>query len=186
MSLTIPDSDALLEWMRLSAWQDTAEEDYADTQVQLAADLLTMATGILDDPTDELSLRVITAGILSMAQALMIRSRDRSQEYNVFVSERIGSYSYSKAQGTAIQASGVPLFDTAVEFLRTTLGGGWGSAWTSSENVFCQPLPPTEGDLRRALRMGLAGADAYQRIMDVDLGIRFDPFPDSYPDSYGR
>jgi hypothetical protein len=96
----------------------------APQALQRAGDLLTVATGLTDMPTDPMEVRLVHEAVLEMAWYLQARHEDQEEQFSPFNSERIGSYSYQKAQA-AVQAqveTGVPAFDVAVAyFSRVTL-----------------------------------------------------------------
>jgi len=120
VALTVPDTDDLLIIMRRTAYDDTREEEFAELCLQQATDLMYVATGLNEDPVEETDFRIMTSGLLEMGYALLSGSDDRESRYSPFSSERIGSYSYSKAAQSiwAAEATGVPLFDIAVKHLR--------------------------------------------------------------------
>lgn len=121
MALTVPDTDTLLVVMRRTSYDNTEEEEFAELCLQQATDLMYIGTGLSEDPVDEADLRIMTSGILEMSYALLSGSEDREARYSPFTSERIGSYSYSKAAQAVMAAenTGVPLFDIAVRHLRS-------------------------------------------------------------------
>jgi len=110
------------------------------TAIQRAADLFTMATGIdkqeeLDGP---LEVRIWQQAVLEMAWAITERHEDAEASFSPFNSERIGSYSYSKAQKAVSEGekTGVSAFDEAVAyFLSKAINGDYGHA-VASEWVF--------------------------------------------------
>lgn len=138
------------------------EEEWAEESLQAAADLMELASDVHEDPTEDLDLRVVTRGILSMAFALWIRGDDSEASYSPFSSERIGNYSYTKATNLISnrESTGVAAFDTAVSLLSRAYVEGEAPPAMSSETVFDygyavdpgvdgNPLlhdPPTSGD----------------------------------------
>lgn len=141
MALTVPDEEDLRQYARATSWQSTEEQEFAEVCLQRATDLMTIATGLEEDPMSDLMLRLVQTGILAMAFALLVRSEDRAAIYSPFASERIGSYSYSKAvaQATKGRSTGVEEFDAAVEYVAGESDGST-SGWSSSQDVFSQPL----------------------------------------------
>jgi hypothetical protein len=144
VSLTVPDADSLLLHMHREDPFVGAEEDWADDALQRATDLLWMATGIEDDPTDDRVLRIETVAILAMAHALYVSGgEDRDAMYSPFSSERLGSYSYSKMLAAVQnkQETGVPEFDLFVKWFLSQLNadGIYPGFQTTSEKVFDGP-----------------------------------------------
>lgn len=117
MALTVPDADELATFMHETF--SSEEEEWAEAELQRAADLMAIAINTETNPSDSLGLRLMKDGILDMAAYLFVRSENRSETYTPFQSERIGSYSYSKMMGQAStgQPTGVELFDAAVMYL---------------------------------------------------------------------
>jgi hypothetical protein len=146
VALTVPDVEELALHMRLTERFSATEEEWADDSLSRATDLMSIATGLTADPEDELTARLVRVGILAMAHMIYVTSgQDRSVFYNPYSSERIGSYSYSKAQqqvGSG-QPTGVPEFDAAVRYvLSSAEEGGYFSS--SSEEVFEGPFDAVE------------------------------------------
>ncbi len=71
-------------------------ETYAETALVQSADLMYIATGLLDDPTDPQHLRILQNGIMGMAEFLISTQPFRGEAYAPVSSESLGSYSYSK------------------------------------------------------------------------------------------
>lgn len=111
-------------------------ETYAETALVQSADLMYIATGLLDDPTDPQHLRILQNGIMGMAEFLISTQPFRGEAYAPVSSESLGSYSYSKSAG-AVKA-GIPTevmwFDLAVHFFSS--GDESALALTSSTSVF--------------------------------------------------
>lgn len=101
-----------------------------------ASDLFRLATGIDRDPDDAFERRLIQQALLDMAWYLQTVHEDLEEQFSPFSGERIGSYSYQKAQAAvnSKQNTGVPGFDTAVAYFLGLAEGGAPS--TSSEWVF--------------------------------------------------
>jgi len=137
VALTPPDvSD--LEQLKLTTFDDD-EYLVAEIMIQMATDLFWMATGLDADPTDEREARIVRYGILDMAWYLGTSMEDRDASFSPFSSERIGSYSYSKAQSAVSLEgkTGVPLFDIAVAFWNDKYGT------PSSSSVSTHVMPDT-------------------------------------------
>ena len=108
MALTLPNPEDL------QAYINGLTEEEA---IQQAMDLFVLATGLdaTSSPTED---RIVRLAVLDMAWAIRERHEDREAEFSPFNSERIGSYSYSKAAKaiTSGQSTGVPNFDMAVSY----------------------------------------------------------------------
>lgn len=102
--------------------------------IQRAADLFVMATG-LKAATTPLEERIVRVAILEMAWAIGTRHDDMEKEFSPFSSERIGSYSYSKALKSVSsgQSTGISSFDAAVAYFLALAMAGSG---TDTEWVF--------------------------------------------------
>ena len=165
MALTVPTEDALLRHMHRTEDEEFTddESDWAADVLQQATDMMAMAAPLTDDPTDELTLRVVTLGILAMSYALWVRTGDREAMYAPFQSERIGSYSYSKAQIAQAAASGLPTgiaeFDIAVQRVRDENS----TDWHHKEDVFVQDLAVSEAELNLESRDLVLHPDAFGR-----------------------
>lgn len=159
MALTVPTTGTLLKHMLRDSWEPGAEETYASDALILATDLMSLATGFEEDPGSTRNLRLMTQGICAMAQALMVRRKDADIEYNRFSSERIGSFSYQKMQANAASgaATGVALFDAAVQALGDALMAD-GESLVTAEAVFSEPY-----GAEAAAQQSLTDADAYGR-----------------------
>lgn len=143
MALTVPSLDRLARHLRADSVEEAGwAVETAQDELQQATDLMAVATHLTVLPTDEVGARMVERGILAMAHALLVRGDDRDKEYNIFSSERIGSYSYSKAQSG--EKSGIPDFDAAIEW--ASEAGGETEAWISSETVFTDPNPALSQD----------------------------------------
>jgi len=135
MSLTVPTADELAAFQHLEVVDDLT---FADNALQLATDLMSVATGLTTDPTDEVQLRLMKSGIMDMAWYHLIQNENKDALYTPFSSERIGSYSYSKvAQSVARKEStGIDLFDAAVAMLKSD---DLAVASLTAETVFVSP-----------------------------------------------
>lgn len=142
MALTVPTVTELENFKQ----EDIPDEEVAGAQMHLqaATDLMELATGLsVDFPDGSLEQRVMTRGILDLAWYIGTSMEDRDAQFSPFASERIGSYSYSKAQ-TSIALygkTGVPFFDLAVANL-VGLSDVFGATGVAlyAENV----MPPIE------------------------------------------
>lgn len=136
MSLTLPSITDLY-----SFWGDEADDidvERAEQFLNLSANLFWLACGVEDDPTDQRLFNLVQLAIMDMAIYLLVTRDDVDAEYSPFVSEKVGSYSYSKSYSRVSSAVGhsaptnVPLFDKVVSyFLDLAIG-----PWTTSEQVF--------------------------------------------------
>jgi hypothetical protein len=145
MSLTLPGADELDDFSHQET--DRFDEDQKDFSIQQAADLLFIATGLDEDPTDARTARIVNYAILAMSWKLLDVTDNTTEINSPFQSETIGSYSYSKMMAAIStgQITGVAWFDIAVKFL---LGGTDDSGvWYKSENVFEQPFNPNQGNV---------------------------------------
>lgn len=86
--------------------------------LQRASDLFTIATGITDQPSDLMEQRLVKQAILDMAWFLQDDHENFEAKTSPFSSERIGSYSYVKAQAQKKLETGVPGFDAAVQYFK--------------------------------------------------------------------
>lgn len=132
-SLVIPTIDDLLDYMQED--DDDVVGEWGDQLLRQAADLFIVATSVTDEPTDTFSVRMKNNAICSLAHWLLVTNDDRDAQYSPFTSERIGSYSYSKAMQsvTSRQPVGVLWFDTAVQWFISQQDE---LEWSTSENVF--------------------------------------------------
>lgn len=158
MPLTPPDTSELAFHMRVPAF--TGQEAlYAEDSLQRATDLAEIATGLHEDPEDELAYRVLQNGILSMGHAIHVVSGDDSTAmYSPFSSERLGSYSYSKMQQSVQDrvGTGVPGFDAMARYFQdlTQASGGDSAAFgVTSEQVWKQPYAVSEATERVEAQM---------------------------------
>lgn len=138
MALTLPDPEELDEFT-LGA-SEIFDEDQKLNALQDAADLLYVATGVTDDPTDEYVLRLLSKGLMDMAFKILITKENQTEIYSPYSSETIGSYSYVKQALAAIQQglmTGVEWFDIIVNLLNR--GKGDGTVSVTSEHVFKEP-----------------------------------------------
>jgi hypothetical protein len=117
MAVTLPDIDDFELFFGEDIPDD--QEERVTLFIQMAADLLWLATGIDDDPSDTRLTRLVQDAILDMASYSYVNRNDLSSSYSPFNSERIGSYSYSKGftASALVGQSGVPLFDKIVAYL---------------------------------------------------------------------
>lgn len=107
--------------------------------IDQASVLLWMATKVDAFTGDETLDKIIRWAVLDMAWSLLVKTENKTAMNSPFSSERIGSYSYSKAlrQVQAGQGTGVEWFDVAVSLF---LGeAGEGAVWVATEHVFEQP-----------------------------------------------
>ena len=132
MALTIPSVEDMAAFQMQESVDDEAA---AYMRLQMAADLLSLATGLEDDPTDPRLARVLKWGIMDMAWWLLVQADNRDELFSPHQSERIGSYSYSKASQSVRSGAdtGVFFFDQAVAALKTDV---FGSITITGEQVF--------------------------------------------------
>lgn len=150
MSLTLPTVEDLYRFWGDEA--DDSDEVRAELLIELAANLLWLATGLDDDPEDPRLASLVKLAILDMAIYLYINRDNVTAEYSPFSSERIGSYSYSKAFSRASSSvssankTGATIFDQLVEYLSYQAMG----SWVSSEYVFEPGFVPLEVEVSLA------------------------------------
>lgn len=142
--IATPSAADLANWEGLDSVEDfDAPIASVNFWLQAANDLLQLATGITKAPDPNTPLgRIAKFGIMDMAWFVGTSMEDRDEFFSPFSSERIGSYSYSKASAN-VRASldtGVPFFDQAVKWLSGAVDADQhiGLAVTS-ENVFPRP-----------------------------------------------
>lgn len=130
MAITLPTVDDFRDF-----WGDQAEgidDDRAAELIQLSGDLFWLATRLDTDPVDARLARLVKSAISDMAIYLYINRDDLEAGYSGFQSERIGSYSYSRAVSrartaiTANEPTGATVFDTVVYDLLDELAYGGG------------------------------------------------------------
>lgn len=135
MAITAPSSQLLLAFMMLEEFEDSIDE-FVPLALQQSIDLMFLATGLIEDPSDPQELRILQNGILAMSEYLISTQPYRSANYSPLSSERLGSYNYSKAASTV--KSGEPTevmwFDLAVRFFLQ--GDTTALALVSSTKVF--------------------------------------------------
>jgi hypothetical protein len=160
MSLSLPTPDDL------NSHKEGVDEA---TALQRAADLFVIATGVTENPTDPIEVRLIKTAILDMAWFLQEDHENREAQFSPFSSERIGSYSYTKMQAAvrAGDVTGVSGFDQAVDYFNDKNSGS--TIWSTSEWVF---------------ENGYRGSDA-PRYLNHDPSYTYYPdaipFPDAPP-----
>lgn len=154
MSVSLPSVDDFNDF-----WGDEADDtdpDRATLFIQLAADLLWLATGIENDPEDIRLALLLKYAILDMAVYLYVTRDSINETYGPYQSERIGSYSYTKSYDRTQRAvilntaTGVLFFDKVVQYLLDE--ALYADGLLSTENVFhrgYQPLLFAAGGLLR-------------------------------------
>lgn len=142
MALSLPSTSVLYSFWGPDA--DTSDSDRATLFIELAADLLWMATNLEDNPTDTRLNTLVQYAICDMAIYLFVNRNDLDAVYSPFQSENIGSYSYSRALKAAVtgQATGVALFDKVVAYFLDLAMNADGNGWAVSENVFRKGYEP--------------------------------------------
>lgn len=148
-----------------------ASSEEVSMHLRIAAALLILATGMraVPDPLSPIGV-IVRSAVLDMAWFIGTSMDDRDAMFSPFSSERIGSYSYSKASKAALSGSdtGVPFFDLALKYFgRDDEDGAAGMFLVSSESVFSQPLVP-----KRPSVVTVISSPDRQVIPDPD----FDPF----------
>lgn len=137
MALSVPTVDTFALHQHV---EHVDNDDWAEYALQQATDLMVLATGLAADPDDEMHQRIVSYGILDMAWYLYVQTENKDALYTPFSGERIGSYSYSKMQQSAMQgtATGVASFDQAVALI-TSLSDDTSRVWSEWERVFTEP-----------------------------------------------
>lgn len=150
-ALNPPDTGELADFM---AVEESSLDPRSEAMLQQATDLMALATGLEVYPGGRCS-RMMRTGILDMSWALLVGLANRTEQFSPFNSERIGSYSYSKAAAAVLagDATGVPLFDMGVACV---VGSGGGSVSVSSERVF-NPTGLTQAEIEQAERVWTYG-----------------------------
>lgn len=118
MALSVPLVSDLLAFKQEQ--YDEAMQVPIQMHLQIATDMLSLATGVTEDlPADTPLGRLFRIAILDLAWYIGTSMEERDAMFSPFSSERIGSYSYSKAMAAARsgQALGVPFFDMVVQML---------------------------------------------------------------------
>jgi hypothetical protein len=155
MALTVPPIDDLATFQNV----EEVEDPRGEMALQQATDLMAIATGLSEDPTDPIGLRMMSWGILDMSWKILVGFDNREESYTPYSSERIGSYSYSKMLQQAQQgeATGVEFFDSAVAYL-TGLVNGNGSIMSASGEFVMNPAQLTELQIETLehYRLGIA------------------------------
>ena len=144
--LPLPDTEELDEFSH----DETAQfsDDQKELALQQAGDLLFIATEYDETPDDLRLIRIIKYGLMDMAWSLLVQTENKSEIFSPFSSERIGSYSYSKALSRIAngQDSGVAWFDRLLGYLGTLgLVATSAISWGSAESVFTQPYDEALG-----------------------------------------
>lgn len=171
MALTPPDVDDLRLHMQkqdqFSTSGDPSEEDFAEDALRRATNLMQLATELDTEPEDTLEVEILREGILAMAHMILITGgEDREAMYAPYSSERIGSYSYSKAAAAVASATqtGVPEFDIAVSLFSTNVDGV-NRFNADGEKVFVEPYAASkryvDPDVESLERSVILKPDAY-------------------------
>lgn len=121
---------------------DVFTVDERNQAIDMASVLLWLATDLEHYTGDATVDKIIKWGILDQAWCLLLHTENKTAQASGFSSERIGSYSYSIAQGRIAsgQDTGCGWFDTAVKLLLGAAGTGAGAVWSSTEWVFTEPF----------------------------------------------
>lgn len=135
----------------LADWKGLDSVDELDAPIQsvqlhlrLAAAMFLLASEAtqLPDPESPIGI-ILRSGVLDMAWYIGTSMEDRDAMFSPFSSERIGSYSYSKASRSAMagEATGVPFFDMALQWFDRGSDADFAARFgLSSEHVFSQPF----------------------------------------------
>lgn len=164
MALTVPvPADLYTFWGDEAANPDDAR---AAAFLDLATNLMWLATDLETDPTDTRLANLVKYAIIDMAIYLWVSREDIDATYSPFQNERVGSYSYTKAQKAVVQGieTGVPIFDRVVLYYKDLAMG----SWTTSEAVFEQGYIPLrlEAWFMDPIWSGARGWITWGRLMD--------------------
>lgn len=139
-----PTPEDLAKWKGLESVEELDAPTEAVAQhLRLAAALFILATDLttVPDPNTPIG-EIVQAGVLDMAWYIGTSMEDRDAMFSPFSSERIGSYSYSKAARAVSNgdSTGVPFFDLALKYFgRDDEAAAAALFGLSSEHVFSQP-----------------------------------------------
>lgn len=138
--ITQPSLDDLAVFLGESLAEATDAEVAAySAALQSATDAVWAYTQIEDDPTDARLLRILHMAICELAVWLRTQAENREEINSPFTSERLGSYSYNKAQQAQQSAFGGPgsgLFWLDMLFRLLVDTESLADSWVSSENIF--------------------------------------------------
>lgn len=129
MALTQPTTDDF--WSFWGDEADVEDDARATIMLELATNLMWMATQLEDDPTDSRLASMVKFGIIDMAIYLYVSRDDIDAQYSPLNSERVGSYSYTKDYIRAVRnvgqgkETGAALFDKVVEYYNDQIMGDW-------------------------------------------------------------
>ena len=116
-----PSVQELADWKGVSVEEEFGTElASVETHLKLAAALFLLASDLTTIPPANTSIGILVRhGILDMAWYIGTSLEDRDAMFSPFSSERIGSYSYSKAARAVSnkEETGVPFFDLALKYL---------------------------------------------------------------------
>lgn len=118
--LPVPTTDDLALFSGRAA---TSYTPYADQALTQSALMFSMATGLQDWPADPDLKQVAVNAVLEMADRLVLEQPYQQVKGSPFLSESIGSYSYSRAQrnGSGVKPSesgtGLYWWDLALDLL---------------------------------------------------------------------
>lgn len=155
MALTVPPITELETFKNEEV--PSSDEQSVTAHLQAATDLMELATGIHTDfEPGTLEARVMRRGILDLTWYIGTSMEDRDSLFSPFSSERIGSYSYSKAASAISMRgkTGVPFFDLAVDHL-SGLNESLAATYSQSEHVM--PVLSWYGDRDDSTGFGVRG-----------------------------
>lgn len=117
------------------------EPEWAEQALIQSTDVMWVATGIEEYPTDPREARIVKNAIMELSRYLLASEEVADRTYNNFSSETIGSYTYSKAQRALVSIqSGIPLglfwVDLAISMLSREADKTNPSIGYSGEQVF--------------------------------------------------
>jgi hypothetical protein len=137
MALSVPLVSDLLAFKQEQ--YDESLQVPMQTHLQIATDIMSLATGVTEDlPADTPLGRLFRIAILDLAWYIGTSLEERDAMFSPFSSERIGSYSYSKAMSAARTGAslGVPFFDMVVALIAdSSVGDEAGSILLTTAQV---------------------------------------------------
>ena len=145
MALSVPLVSDLLAFKQEQ--YDESMQVPMQTHLQIATDILSLATGITTDPPSGTPIgRMFQFAILDLAWYIGTSMEERDAMFSPFSSERIGSYSYQRSTTAARTGEpvGVPFFDMVVKMVADD--EQYGSADTSTILLTTSQVMPTTWD----------------------------------------
>ena len=116
------------------------------TYLQIATDIVSLSTRVTENPPADSAIgRLFKWAILDVAWYIGTSLEERDAMFSPFSTERIGSYSYSKAMSAAKSGEsllGAPFFNVLRQFLEDDDEyGNWGGISLTTMSVMAETLP---------------------------------------------